>query len=401
MSLATIKPSVLKGSASAPPSKSMSHRLLLLAALSGGVCKVENLAWSQDVLAMTDCLRALGCKVETSSSSAIIDGKNFLQDVSPDLCCRESGNTLRFLIPLCLTLGRPVSLHGSDRLMERPQEVYEKLCREQGFVYEKGERAITVKGRLKPGKYALSGSISSQFISGLIFGLLSLSGESVIEITPPFESRSYVEMTLDAVRQFGGSVRFTDDFTICVSGRSLRPENVVCEGDCSNAAFLEAFNCIGGSVKVLGLSDKTSQGDRVYKEYFPRLMSGCPEIDISDCPDLGPVCIALGALLNGCKLTGTRRLSMKESDRGHAMQEELRKLGCEIIVKDNEITVPKAVLHSPEVPLSDHNDHRIVMALSVILSVIGGEIDGCEAVSKTFPDFFDVIKNLGCDVGIR
>ena len=205
----------------------------------------------------------------------------------------------------------------------------------------------------------------------------------------------------DAVRQFGGSVRFTDDFTVCVSGRSLRPENVVCEGDCSNAAFLDAFNCIGGSVKVLGLSDKTSQGDRVYKEHFPRLMSGCPEIDISDCPDLGPVCIALGALLNGCKLTGTRRLSMKESDRGHAMQEELRKLGCEIIVKDNEITVPKAVLHSTEVPLSGHNDHRIVMALSVILSVISGEIDGCEAVSKTFPDFFDVIKNLGCDVGIR
>ncbi len=399
--IAKIEKSVLHGEVTAPPSKSMAHRLLLLAALSGGRCKVDNLAMSQDVLAMIDCLRALGAAIEISENSAAVDGSNLLKSVSDRLDCRESGNTLRFLIPLCLTACKDISLYGSGRLMDRPQEIYEQLCREHGFLYKKGDGFITVRGDLKPGVYELSGSVSSQFISGLIFGLLSLSGDSEIRIIPPFESRSYVDLTLSAIKKFGGSVHFKDEYTVLISGKSLKPADVVCEGDFSNAAFLDAFNVIGGSVKVNGLSDNSVQGDRIYREYFPKFIDSAPEIDITDCPDLGPICMALGALNHGCKLVGTRRLAMKESDRGRVMHDELLKFGCEIDVKENSITVPKSNLHSPVAPLNGHNDHRIVMSLAVICTVTGGEIEGCEAVSKTFPDFFDAIKSLGCDVKIR
>ena len=395
---AHIEKSVLCGEISAPPSKSMSHRLLILAAMSRGMCKVENLDYSEDVLAMLDCLRALGADCETDGSSAHIDGTNFLKNVASDLNCRESGNTLRFMIPICLTLGKSVTLHGSARLMERPQGVYEDLCREQVFTYQKGEGSVTVSGTLKSGIYTLDGSVSSQFITGMILALLSLDGDSEIRIKPPFESRSYVDLTLRAVEIFGGTAHFSDDYTIKITGKSIQAKNVITEGDYSNAAFLDAFNYIGGAVKVNGLTEQSAQGDRVYKQHFAALMSGSPTIDISDCPDLGPVLMAVAALNHGCTLTGTRRLAIKESDRGNAMRGELRKFGCELDLRENEIIVPKAELHAPTEPLYGHNDHRIVMSLAVMCSVLGGDIDGCEAVRKTYPNFFDDIKKLGARV---
>lgn len=395
--------SVLSGEASAPPSKSVAHRLLILAALTGGRCKVDNLDYSEDVLAMLDCLKALGASVKTDGSSAEIDGSGFLKAPASDLCCRESGNTLRFMIPLCLTTGRRITLHGSERLMERPQSVYEDLCLKNCFLYEKGDGCVSVCGRLSAREYAMSGSISSQFITGMIFALLSLDGERKIRVSEPFESRSYVELTAAAVREFGGKITIEpsgSETVITVAGKSLSPRNVTVEGDYSNAAFLEAFNCVGGSVKVNGLSNRSVQGDRVYREYFPKLVSGCPTLDIADCPDLGPILMALGALLNGCTLTGTRRLAMKESDRGAAMSEELKKFGLDILLGRNEITVPKRALSRPTVPLGGHNDHRIVMALSVMCCVLGGEIECAEAVRKTYPRFFDDIKSLGAKVGL-
>ena len=290
--IARIKPSRLSGNAAAPPSKSMAHRMLLLAALTGGRCKVDNLAFSEDVLAMLDCITALGAVCEKSGNSVTVDGTGFLKATPERLMCRESGNTLRFL-----------------------QSVYEDLCRERGFTYEKGE-SVTVRGSLDSGEYTVDGSVSSQFISGLIFALLSRRGDSRINILPPFESRSYVELTLRAISAFGGSASFDGEYTVTVKGQSLTPRDVSVEGDFSNAAFLDAFNCIGSSVKVTGLTDDSAQGDRVYREYFAELCAGCPTVDITDCPDLGPVLMAIAALKNGCTLTGTRRLAIKESDRG-------------------------------------------------------------------------------------
>jgi 3-phosphoshikimate 1-carboxyvinyltransferase len=170
------------------------------------------------------------------------------------------------------------------------------------------------------------------------------------------------------------------------------------EGDYSNAAFLEAFNRIGSEIKIENLKQDSLQGDRVYADYFDRLSSGTPTLDISDCPDLGPVLFALAALQNGATFTGTDRLKLKESDRGAAMHEELSKLGGGLIFGNNTITVPKQELRYQGEVLDGHNDHRIVMALSVILTQTGGSLRGAEAVRKSYPGFFGDIIRLGAEI---
>ena len=170
------------------------------------------------------------------------------------------------------------------------------------------------------------------------------------------------------------------------------------EGDYSNAAFLDAFNFIGSDVRVGNLNPASLQGDRVYTEYFKQISAGTPTLDISDCPDLGPILFALAAMKNGAVFTGTDRLKAKESDRGMAMHEEFRKLGGGLIFGDNTITVPKQDFRYANILLDGHNDHRIVMAMSVILSQIGGSIGDAQAVRKSYPGFFDDIRRLGAKV---
>ena len=391
----TFQPSLLAGSIDAPPSKSMAHRYLIGAALSGKTCTLSGVDYSQDILASMDCLRALGAEVRTQSDRVQIRPGQFLTCEPGILDCRESGSTLRFFIPLALCLGRPVTLRGSARLMERPLTVYETLCRERGFRLERNGDRLTLCGSLTPGEYTLRGDVSSQFITGLVFALVQLGGGSVIRILPPFESRSYVELTLSALGAFGADVAFTDPYTIRVGNAQLAGFDGAIEGDYSNAAFLEGFTCLGGAVQVGNLKPDSLQGDRVYRDYFAAICQGTPTLDISDCPDLGPVLIALAAMHNGARLTGTDRLRIKESDRGMAMDRELRKLGGGLVLEDNAITVPKQTLAYRGEPIQGHNDHRIVMAMSLVLSRLGGTLEGAEAVSKSYPGFFRDMEALG------
>ena len=218
---AAFKPCLLRGAVDAPPSKSLAHRYLIGAALSGQKCTLTGVDFSEDVLASIDCLRALGADVSADSDTVVIDPKAFMQVEAPVLRCRESGSTLRFLIPLALCLGKEVTLCGSERLLERPLDVYEELCRQKGFTFKRNTDSITVCGRLDCGDYKLRGDVSSQFITGLIFALVYLGGESSIEILPPFESRSYVDLTLSALRSFGADVTFTDEYNISVKARRI------------------------------------------------------------------------------------------------------------------------------------------------------------------------------------
>ena len=396
--IATFKPCKLQGAIDAPPSKSMAHRYLIGAALSGQACTLTGVDYSQDILATIDCLRALGAKVICDGDRVTVEPEGLLQVESPTLDCRESGSTLRFFIPLALCLGKPVTLTGSERLLSRPLEVYESLCAENGFDFRKNQTSITVCGKLKSGAYTLRGDISSQFITGLILALVYLGQESSIEILPPFESRSYVDLTLSALRSFGAKVSFADEYHIEVKPAELFGYSGRIEGDYSNAAFLDAFNALGSEIAVGNLKSDSLQGDRVYKAYFEALEAGAPTLDISDCPDLGPVLFALAAMKNGATFTGTDRLKVKESDRGAAMHAELAKLGGGLLFGGNTITVPKTPLCYKGIPLDGHNDHRIVMAMSVILSVTGGCIHGAEAVSKSYPGFFEDIHRLGAEV---
>ena len=398
--IANFRPCSLRGKIDAPPSKSMAHRYLIGAALSGQRCLLSGIDFSEDILASIDCLRALGARINADKDTVEVDPGGFMQVEAPTLECRESGSTLRFFIPLAMCLGKKVTLHGSERLFQRPLDVYEELCEKNGFLFEKSRDSVTVRGHLEGGCYRIRGDISSQFITGLIFALVYLKQESEIEIIPPFESRSYVDLTLSALSSFGADVRFTDTYKIEIKPSEMRAFSGRIEGDYSNAAFLDAFNYFGSEIEIGNLKSDSLQGDRVYKSYFEQIESGTPTLDMSDCPDLGPVLFALAAMKNGATFTGTDRLKAKESDRGAAMHSELAMLGGGLIFGDNMITVPKQKLtYSGEV-LDGHNDHRIVMAMSVILSVIGGELKGAEAVKKSYPGFFDDIKKLGAEVNL-
>lgn len=395
---AIFSPCTLKGFVDAPPSKSMAHRYLICAALSKKSCSISGVDFNQDILASIDCLRALGADITTSGDTVKVNKGNFPNAKNPILDCKESGSTLRFFIPLSLCLDKDVIFHGSDRLFERPLDVYETLCVQNGFKFEKNKNALTVCGKLESKEYKIKGNVSSQFITGLIFALVYLGENSTINIIPPFESASYVNLTLSALKDFGADVKFIDKYTIQVNKSNLCACSGKIEGDYSNAAFLDAFNYIGSDVKIYNLNNNSLQGDKVYKDYFEKISSGTPSLDISDCPDLGPVLIALASLKNGAIFTGTDRLKIKESDRGLAMHQELQKLGGKLIFDNNCIKVPKQDLKYNNICIDGHNDHRIVMAMSVILSKTGGEISGIQAVQKSYPHFFEDLTKLSAKV---
>ncbi len=400
--IATIKKSTAFGSVKAPPSKSMAHRYLICAALSlGGV--IKGVSFSEDIKATLNCIEALGGAVKINGDTVSVGGIDPIKGIkSAQLLCNESGSTLRFFLPLCLLFNQKITLSGTERLLSRSLEVYEGLCRAQGLEFIKTKTSVTVNGRLSAGKYLVRGDISSQFISGLMFALPLLENDSTIEIEGKLESGSYLALTVKALADFGVRISRIDERTFFIKGgQSYKPHELSVEGDYSNAAFFEALNLMGGNVSVSGLSEDTCQGDAVYKKLFPELIHGCPTIDISDCPDLGPVLMTVAAVNNGARFIGTARLKIKESDRGAAMAEELAKFGCKVVLKENEITVPKCKIKAPALPLSGHNDHRIVMSLALLCTLTGGSIYGAEAVSKSFPDFFERFESLGIDLEVE
>ena len=395
-----INEGVARGNISAPPSKSMAHRLLICAAMCEGESTVRGISTCEDVLATLDCLGALGVRCEQVGEDVVVCGKK-PQDMRPSapLKCRESGSTLRFMIPIAMRSEQTAVFYGAKSLMSRPMSVYENMCRERGLTYLSDGESIVVKGQLGGGEFTLPGDVSSQFISGLLFALPTADKDSTIRILPPIESRSYIDLTIDALKSFGVSAAWQDEHTIFIKGKQkYNPTDVTVEGDYSGAAFPEALNLFGGEVCVSGLRPDTIQGDSVYKKYYDMLVRGVPTIHIGDCPDLGPVLFAIAAAKNGGIFTGTRRLKIKESDRAEAMREELSKMGCDVTVLENEVFVKCEGLIAPKEIISGHNDHRIVMAMATLCTLTGGVIEGCEAVSKSFPDFFGKLSDLGIEV---
>jgi 3-phosphoshikimate 1-carboxyvinyltransferase len=391
---------VARGNISAPPSKSMAHRLLICAAMCEGVSTVRGISTCEDVLATLDCLGALGVRCEQVGGDVVVRGKK-PQDMRPSepLKCRESGSTLRFMIPIAMRSEQTAVFYGAKSLMSRPMSVYENMCRERGLTYVSDGESIVVKGQLGGGEFTLPGDVSSQFISGLLFALPTADEDSTIRILPPIESRSYIDLTIDALKSFGVSAAWQDEHTIFIKGKQkYTPTDVTVEGDYSGAAFPEALNLFGGEVAVDGLRPDTIQGDSVYKKYYDMLVRGVPTIHIGDCPDLGPVLFAIAAAKNGGVFTGTRRLKIKESDRAAAMAAELKKFGTSVSVYEDTVVIYPAEFHAPSEVLRGHNDHRIVMALSVLLTLTGGEIEGAEAVSKSYPAFFENLEALGIEV---
>ena len=391
-----IEKTTYSGEITAPPSKSAAHRRLICAALANGKSVIRGISESEDMKATIDCIRALGATVEKDGDTVTVIGCDPKIREKATLNCRESGSTLRFFVPICLLSDKEATLSGSERLMSRPLEPYEEICVAQGMDYILTEKDLTVKGPITSGHFRLRGDVSSQFISGLMFALPLCDGFSVIELIPPVMSASYIAMTVEALKEFGVRVEVTDDDRIIIpGGQKYKPTETTVEGDWSNAAFFLALNTLGSDIEINGLRRHSLQGDEVIIKLLGKLSRTCPTIDVSDCPDLAPILMATASALNGVHLINTDRLKIKESDRGEAMATELRKLGVTVTVGDNEITVTAPdSLTAPKEPLLGHNDHRIVMASAVILSLVGGEIDGGEAVSKSFPDFFEILGTL-------
>lgn len=392
----TIRPGKAVGTAIVPTSKSMAHRLLICAGLACGTSRITGLDMNDDISATIDCLRALGATCTIQGNTATVTGTD-LRKVAPTkpLACRESGSTLRFFIPLTLLCGKGACFAGAETLLHRPLAVYEQLP-DVSFV--RSETRLQVQGILEGGNYALPGDVSSQFISGLLFALPLAAKDSRILITTPPESRPYIDLTLQALRTFGVQAQWEGNSLFIPGAQQYRPTAVAVEGDWSAAAFFYALNALGSHITVRGLFGNSLQGDKACLSHLERLCEGFATIDLSDHPDLGPVLFAVAAAKHGGRFTGTRRLQYKESDRAAAMAQELAAFGTQVTVEENAVTIVPAAFHAPSRPLQGHNDHRIVMALAVLLTLTGGTLTDSQAVSKSFPSFFEKLKQLGIDL---
>ena len=404
------------GTITAPPSKSMAHRAVLCAALAEGRSHITNLEFSKDISATLGAAGQLCAAVDTGADDATLQGLgHFLPLTAPVDCC-ESGSTLRFLIPIASLTGQAVTFTGRGRLMERPQSVYETLYREQNLRFEQSSAGLTVEGALTPGEYRLAGNVSSQFISALPL----LDGDSTLHLLPPVESRSYIDMTRSVQAAFGVSSRWMDETTLFLPGNQhYHACDYTVEGDYSQAAFPAVLGAVCGGVTITGLHPETLQGDAVILDIlrrcgakFTRTAEGLRfekaplhgvDIDLADCPDLGPVLMVLGLLCEGTTvIRNAERLRLKESDRIAAMEAELRACGGVLESAGGTITVQGCAdhLHAPEAPLHGHNDHRVVMSLAVLALCTGLPltVDDAEAIQKSWPHFFTAIRPLGAEV---
>ena len=408
------------GRIAAPPSKSMAHRAVLCAALAKGTSHLHHLAFSKDISATLGAAARLCARVTTGENDAVVEGLGRFLPVDAPVDCCESGSTLRFLIPLASLTGQEVTFTGRGRLMERPQSVYKTLYQQQGLRFEQGADRLTVEGALTSGEYELAGNVSSQFISGLLFALPLLDGDSTLHLIPPVESRSYIDMTRAVQAAFGVTSRWLDGNTLALPGRQhYRPCDYDVEGDYSQAAFPAVLGAVCGGVTVTGLSPDTLQGDAVILDILHRCgaqftregdtvtFAKAPlhgvDIDLADCPDLGPVLMVLGLLCEGTTvIRNAERLRLKESDRIAAMEAELRTCGGVLESEGGTITVHGCAkhLHAPEGILHGHNDHRVVMSLAVLSAAAGLPltVDDAEAIQKSWPNFFAAIRPLGVEV---
>ncbi len=396
----------------------MAHRAVLCAALAEGTSRLSNLAHSQDIDATLAAAAAFGAAVEPGDRQACITGVGFPHPAAGPVDCCESGSTLRFLIPMAALTGAPVTFTGRGRLMQRPQSVYQELFARQGLRFEPAGDALTVAGPLQAGRFELAGDVSSQFVSGLLFALPLLAGDSTLCLRPPVESRSYIQMTRAAQAAFGVESRWLDQNTLLVPGNQrYTARDAAIEGDWSQAAFPAVLGALAGDVTVTGLDPDTLQGDAVIRdilrdcgaEIYPaadgvrfvkRPLHGV-EIDLADCPDLGPILMVLGLFCSGkTVIRNAGRFRLKESDRIAAMEQELRKFGGRIESEGGTITIWESALHAPQEALDGHNDHRVVMTLTELAAAAGqpAVIEEAEEVRKSWPDFFAAARQLGVEV---
>ena len=395
-----ITPARLSGAITPPPSKSQAHRLIIAAALAEGESHLSNVALSQDIIATLNCMRALGAQAAKDGSLICgLGGRKQRFDHLPQLDCGESGSTLRFLIPVALAVAGGGVFSGHGRLMERPQGPYETLFAEKNIRFSRENGVLRVEGRLTSGTYELPGDVSSQFITGLMYALPMLEGDSEIRLTTPLESSGYVDMTIDALSSFGVRIKPIEGGWHIPGGQCGRARDAAVESDYSQAGFYFAARLLGSDVEILGLNPNSAQGDAVIVPYAEQLArSGTVTLDVSQCPDLVPPLAVMAALRPGetTHIVGAARLRIKESDRLATVTAQLNALGAKIEELPDALTI-HGVDSLNGGMVSGCNDHRIAMMLAIAATRATGDvtITGAECVAKSYPNFWEDFAVLG------
>ena len=398
-------PGKLRGAVTPPPSKSESHRLILAAALAEGESRLRALAFSDDLRATLRGAEALGARVkETAPGELSVRGCGAKRRNEPmTLDCGASGSTLRFLIPLALALCGGGDFSGEKRLLERPLQPYFMLFDEQGIDRTLSDGLLRVRGGLQPGDFQLSGAVSSQFFSGLLFALPLLDAPSTLRWTSPPVSEGYLRLTAATLKKAGVELRELPD-GYAVEPSRYRPLDAAPEKDWSQAAFWIAARELGSELTVSRLRDDSLQPDRRIHELTLRLReSGDVTLDLSQCPDLLPPLAAIAVLRRGvCRLSGAARLRGKESDRLASVTAAFRALGAEIEEEADGLRIEGQEKLPGGAEADCAGDHRVAMALAAAATRCERPVllRGADCVSKSYPDFWEIYQSLGgrCDV---
>ena len=388
----TIQPCSLRGEVTVIPSKSQAHRLLICAAFADAPTQLHCPETNRDIEATADCLRALGTEILHTESGYSV----FPISTPPDqavLNCCESGSTLRFLLPIVGALGVDAIFKMEGRLPQRPlSPLWEEMERMGCKLRFISDKELLCESQLRPGDYCIDGGVSSQFITGLLFALSLLDGDSSIRITGKLESKPYVEMTIQAMAQYGV---YVEGFRV-KGGKTYRsPGKLTVEGDWSNGAFWLAANALGSDIKVLNLDPNSAQGDRTVVEILNQLNTGTPTISATDIPDLIPILSVIAAGRQGASFTDIRRLRLKESDRVASTIALLEALGGKADATADTLIVYPAPFSGGTVDAV--NDHRIAMAAAIAATCCAEPVTilGAECVKKSYPKFWEEYARLG------
>ena len=415
-----IRPKKLSGNIDVVPSKSYSHRAIIAASLAEGTSVIKNVMFSNDILRTIECCRAFGAEIQVYENYLVINGTSEIKRVNEVIDAGESGSTIRFMIPIMLVNESTMEFRGQNHLNNRPLDSYYEIFEKLNIKYSHPADSylpLTTSGGLKPSIYELRGDVSSQFITGLLFALPLLSGESKIKITTKLESKSYIDLTLDILKRFGITIINNDYEEFIVPGnQKYVPSNYTVEGDFSQAAFFLVMGALGNDISLGCMNLDSLQGDRKILDdivslggeiisegnlikAIPRKLRG-NIIDFSNSPDLGPVLSVLASVCIGdTSFINAKRLRIKECDRITCVKEELLKLGANVSEAPEEMYfVGIEALHG-SMELSSHNDHRIAMALAVASTIATSPllIDGAESVKKSYPHFWEDFRKLGGD----
>ena len=386
----TVFPKHLHGTVSAVPSKSQLHRYLICAAFADHPTQICCADTNEDVDATVICLTRIGVQIAKNIQGYFVTpAQHYIRNA--ELPCRESGSTLRFLLPVIGALGIGATFTMDGRLPQRPlTPLLQEMTRMGCSIRRVDERTISCTGQLKPGEYSIPGNISSQFISGLLFACAILGCGSCVSVTGPVESRPYIDMTIRALSLFG------IDATKTVSSPKafLSPGHITADGDWSNSACFFAANAVGSSVKICGLDPDSPQGDRAIPTLLQQLTHGLP-VDLADHPDLFPVLAVVAAIRNGGHFDHVRRLRHKESNRIDSVIAMLKAFGCQATAGEDSVTVLPGKIHS--CVIDSCNDHRIVMAAAIAATCAQGPVTirNAECVSKSYPRFWEDYRMLG------